>query len=448
MTAFSSILLASALSFDAGGDLRIRQELMENIPGLPGGGVTMPSARDGFTDHMRFRVRAWGEAAWKDEDVGAFRLYLRLADEMRWTIEPYKSQFRFPDEAIIDNLYLEGKGLFGGRLDFTAGRQDIYQLYGLDHIFVDGTPGDGSRTVYADMVRATLHFDEESTLDVFAIYNEDDNLLRWGTDACRHRSLTGFGGGAEAEMDDWGWGAIWGSKASVWLPYQVFAMQKNTASFRRGDVKHPRQQRELAGFKLLPQLNEEWSLQLEAMGQVGADSRGDMLSGWSTYAGINWKSATASTVKPYVKLGYHFMSGDDDAASEDGGHGAWDPMWSRGVNDSELMVYGTLYGFSWWSNMHFVKLTAGAGLGRGHSLSLSTGPMFASAQDGLGGGDGMFKGLLSQARYDFPIWLADPAKGERLYIFGHILAELFNPGDYFITDKPAWFIRWQLDFKF
>jgi hypothetical protein len=69
-------------------------------------------------------------------------------------------------------------------------------------------------------------------------------------------------------------------------------------------------------------------------------------------------------------------------------------------------------------------------------------------RDGVGGGDGNFKGLLSQARFEFPILVADKKAGERLEISSHISGELFNPGDYYETDKPGWFARWQVDFRF
>ena len=444
MAAFAAL---GDVGFDAGADLRIRQEMMENVPGLPNGGVLSPVRRGKFVNHMRFRPRVWGEVTFGSESLGRFRLYTRLTDECRWCPEPYRNAYTFPDELILDNLFLEGKDLFDGFLDFTVGRQDLYGLYGLDHVFVDGTPGDGSRTTYAEMARTTLHVTDESTLDLFALYNFDDSDVRWGTDRGKHRSLSGFGGGAEPEMDDWGFGVIWGSNFGKALPYQLFVMQKNTDRFYRGDVKHPRTQRELFGAKLMPQLDEEWSLQFEGMSQVGANGGGDMLTGWSAYSGVNWKSAREG-IRPFGKFGYHFMSGDDDAAAEDGGHSAWDPMWARGVNDSELFLYGTHYGAAWWSNMHYVKLTLGLDLGRRHAVVGSMGPLFAAAQDGMGGGNGMFKGFLSQVRYDFPLWLADAKKGERFEIFGHILAEFFNPGDYFETDKPSWFVRWQVDFRF
>ena len=192
----------------------------------------------------------------------------------------------------------------------------------------------------------------------------------------------------------------------------------------------------------------EWLIASAPEAYVATFGEGATLSGWSTYSGVNWKSATASSVKPFGKFGYHFMSGDDDAADETGGHSAWDPMWARGVNDSELFLYGTHYGAAWWSNMLYLKTTVGCSIGHNHFAVASAGPIFAAEQDGLGGGDSSYKGFLSQVRYEFPLVSADKAKGERLEIYGHVLAEFFNPGDYYSTDKPSWFVRWQLDFRF
>lgn len=448
LAALLAVETQAEVDYDLGADLRIRQEFMENVPGFPNGGVLLPQARSGVINHMRFRPRVYGEVKLTTQDSGKFRLYTRLTDEFRWYINPSNNKYTFPDEVILDNLFLEGTGLFDKFLDFSVGRQDLYGLYGLDHVFVDGTPGDGSRTTYGDMVRMALHFTEESKLDLFGLYNCDDSPIRWGTDRGNHRSLTGLGGGADPEMDDWGFGGIWDSNFGKALPYQFFIVQKNTSSFHRNGVKHPKTQRETIGMKLVPQLTDEWSLQLEGMGQIGRNGEGDTLCGWSTYAGVNWKSATESSIKPFGKFGYHIMSGDEDAAEEDGGHRAWDPIWARGVNDSELFLYGTHYGAAWWSNMHYLKATLGLDFGRLHNLVGSIGPMFAAAKDGMGGGDGAYKGLLSQIRYSFPLWLANKEKGERFEVFGHILAECFAPGNYFESDRTAYFLRWQLEFRF
>jgi len=448
VAALFASLAQGGVDFDAGADLRVRQELMDNVPGLPNGGVLLPQVRSGHIDHMRYRPRVWGEVKLNTEDAGKFRLFTRLTDEFRWYIEPKKDAYTFPGEVVLDNLFLEGKELFGGFIDFSVGRRDFYKLYGLDHVFVDGTPGDGSRTTYGDIVQLGFQITEEERLDLFFLHNSDRNNIRWGTDRSDITSMTGFGGNTDRLMDDWGAGAIWSGKAfQKVLDYQVFAMDKTTEGFHRDGVSHPWTSRAMVGFKLVPHLNEEWSVPLEAMGQAGKNGDGDFLSGWSTYTGVDWKSARAGW-KPYSSLGFHTMSGDENAAEEDGGHHAWDPMWARGVNDSEMFLYGTHYGQAWWSNMLYLKLSAGVDFSRSHSLTANSGPIWAAAKDGMGGGDGSFKGLLSQLRYDFPLWLADKEKGERFEVVGHLLAEYFNPGSYFETEKPGWFFRWQVEFKF
>ena len=430
------------VEFNMGADFRVRQEIMGNVPGMPKGGRLLAAPRRKFQNQVRFRPRVWGELKASEN----WRLYLRLADEFRWNVRPHNHSSTFPDELVVDNLFIEATDLFDGFLDFRIGRQDIYNLYGLNHVFVDGTPGDGSRTVYTDMVRFALKFTEDERLDVFVLHNWDENPLRWGTRRSK-RSVSGLGGGADRDMDDWGWGAVWSGKAADWLPYQIFAMQKITESFHLRGEKHPYTRRELLGVKLTPRLTDEFTLQLEAMGQVGRNGDGAWLSGWSTYSGINWKSSSEGGPTPFASVGFHTMSGDKDAANSDGGHDAWDPMWGRGVNDSELMLYGTHYGAAWWSNMLYLKLAAGVDIAPKHRLAVSTGPMFAAVNDGMGGGDGSFKGYLSQVRYDFPLYTFN-AEGRSLEFFGHAVAELMNPGDYFETDRPGWFLRWQLDCKF
>lgn len=443
---------AGEIAFDAGADLRVRQEIMHNVPTLPGGGmVGRPGVpRNKTKNQMRFRPRVWAELKFAEK----WRLYARLVDEVRAGIAQSTRAATWPGEVVVDNIYLEGKALFedalfeGSSIDLSVGRQDLYRLYGLDHIFVDGTTGDGSRSTYADMVRLALHVDEVSRLDLFALLNRDREYMRIGT----HRSydgmqLTGFGGN-DTEMDDWGFGAIW-SSAVDFVDYQLFYIQKDTASFHRRGVKHPRRQVNLFGLKVAPQWLPGWRTPFEAMVQAGENGANEELCAWAGYAGVEWKDLEKETWIPFVRSGLLALSGDRDAANEDGGRSAWDPMWYRGVDDSEMMLYGSTYGIGWWSNMYNFKTTAGLEIDRLHRVNFTVGAMFAEEKDGLGGGDGMYKGLLTQARYDFPIWLKDKKQTRHAFeMYGHVLLEWFNPGDYFETDKPAYFVRWQFDIRF
>ena len=432
------------LVFDAGASLRVRQEIIRNVPAAVNGMLGRPGQTRGKTrNHFRFRPSVWMQLSDAEE---TWRIYVRVTDEFRAGIASNAHKQRtFPCEAVLDNLFIETKGLFGGFLDIKAGRQDIYRLYGLDHIFADGTPGDGSCSVHSDMIRAALNFSETDTLDLFALYNADRDELRWGTKRSRSLSKTGFGVG-KAEMDDWGFGAVWSSRAGF-ADWQLFYIGKGTKAFHNKGVKHPRRFTNLFGTKIVPHWTENFSTPVEAMAQVGKNGNGNALHAWAGYAGFDWRAA-GEGVRPFVSGGVLVLSGDEKAADEDGGRGAWDPMWYRGVDDGEMFLYGSLYGCGWWSNLVNVKTSLGAEFGYRHSATVSFGPMFAEERDGLGGGDSLYKGFFTQMRYEFPLYISPKEEGGRFELFGHVLCEIFNPGDYYITDKPAVFFRWQVEARF
>lgn len=407
----AAILARAEWEFDAGADLRVRQEIYDNVPGLPGGGYLSQAAYGKTRNHMRFRPAVWGEL----KNTEKFRVFARFSDEFRWNVNYRNRTNEFPDELILENLFVESKGLFDGLLDFRVGRQNLVNYCGLPHLFVDGTPGDGSRTCFSDMANATLHFDERNSLDVFGLNNRDVNRLRWGTEECEERSLTGRGDGASG--GDWGYGAIHTLKCGD-LEFRTFAIAKKAES--KGHV-------ETFGENARARLGGGCSAQVEGMAQDDGE--------WSAYAAFDWKNE-AEGWKPFAGLSVRYMSEE------------WDPMWSRAENDSAMWLYGTHNGVGWWSNMIFVKPMGGIEFGRRHSLTVFSAPVFAAEQDGLGGGNGRFKGLLSQANYCFPLILPDRKAGERFEMFGHLLVEFFNPGDYYESDRPAWFVRWQVEMRF
>ncbi len=430
-------------SFDAGADLRVRQEIMHNVPLLPAGGMQSNGAIRGKTrNHFRIRPRVWAEVKMGEN----WRFYTRLADEMRAGIAQSSAVHvhTWPGEVFVDNLFLEGKGLFDDRVDVIVGRHDINNMFGLDHIFTDPTAGDGSRAFSTDLLRVTFRPTEDSTLDVFGFLNKDRDYMRFGTKRSRYGiQRTGFGGN-DTEMDDWAFGVVWGSNVNL-LDYQLFWIQKNTASFHRRGVKHPRRQVNLLGTKLVPHWTENFSTPVEVMAQVGQNGRDEELCAWSTYTGIHWTDRSKETWRPFISTGLHIMSGDKDAATEDGGRHAWDPMWYRAADDSEMFPYGSLYGTAWFSNLYNFKTTLGYDIGRHHRVSLMFGPLFVQQKDGLGGGDGSFKGFLTRFMYAFPLW---DKEDSRFKVLSHVMVEYFNPGDYYATDKPAYFVRWQIEFKF
>lgn len=453
---------ASALAFDAGADLRVRQEIMHNVPGLPGApGAVLPRARKELQNHIRYRPRVWTRL-----DAARFTLYARLVDEMREYpvkngVKRKSRSYTFPDEVVLDNLYLEGRGLFDGLLDLRLGRQDLLErgrsVFGLDRVLQDGTPYDGSRACFADMARATFHASDTATLDAFALYDNGRNDLRWGNRLSRGRPLNALHPGDSPDMDEWGGGLVWRDALGAGaLPYQLYVLHKHAEAYTApGGARVPDKQITTVGARVMPEAGENLSFDLDAAQQFGTRSNGTQAGGAMGYAAVDvHKAKTHAGVRPYARLSAYYLSGDRRRTGADDNDTAWDPMWARAPQDSELMQYGTLYGLGYWSNMLYAKLTLGAELGARHALAAYSGPMWAAAQDRLGHADGsggsLFKGVLSAVRYDFPLLLAPRgARGaDRFEVFGHLLAEVFHPGDYYDSSRPAYFLRWELTFTF
>lgn len=437
---------------------------MDNLPGLPGDAHSMtPATRVAYRNQFRFRPRVWLSA-----ETGPFRVYARVADEFREypTLHTPRREraYGFPDELFLDNLYLEARGLevFGlHALDFRIGRQDMLEsrsIFGLDRIIADGTPTDGSRNFYADMARTTLHFDETKKLDLFGVYDSGRSDLRWGNRRSRGRSMNNISALDSNDLDEWGGGAIYSQDALDGdFPFKVYAIFKATTPH---DALKPSPRRVSAreittvGALLEPKLSDNWDFELEAAQQFGRIvDTGRFAGGTMAHFAANYRFDALREYRPTLSWATTYYSGDKDRTKDGEDDHAWDPVWGRYTQDSEMLVYGTLYENCWWTNMIYTKLKFTMKFGPRHALYAYSGPMFAAVRDGLGredGGGSAFRGVLSAVRYDFPIRLAPKgAEGfDRFEVFGHVVGELFNPGGYYESDRPAFFVRWQLDFRF
>lgn len=453
------VIESSGLEVDAGADLRVRQEIMHNVVGNPGdAGAMMPSAYKKNVNHIRFRPRVWGRL-----DYENFTLYGRLVDEFREHIveNGVKRKYRaynFPDEVALDNLYLEGRDLFDGFFDFRIGRQDLFErghsVFGLDRTLFDGAPYVGSRSAYADMLKLTFHTSDTSKLDAFAIYDNGRNMYRYGSRHSRGRPMNAIHPADSPEMDEWGGGLVWhDSLFDKRLPYKLYMIHKHNEDYTAFNGRHVGdKQLTTFGVFLQPELTENISFELEGAHQFGtADSGRKQAGGTMGYAAVDFhKDRSSSGIKPYSRLSAYYLSGDKHRTGADDNDTAWDPLWARWPQDSEMFQYGTMYGIGYWSNLIYTKLELGLNIGPHHRVQAYTGPIYAAAQDHLGhadgSGDSMFKGVLSVLRYDFPIILAPKnAHGaDRFEIYGHVMAELFNPGDYYDTSRPAYFFRWEI----
>lgn len=461
---------ADGVRFNAGADFRIRQEIMANLPGLPGDAYSQtPSVRAKSRNQLRMRPRVYFSA-----ESGPFTLYARIADEFRHypTLDSsrHSRAYYFPDEVFLDNLYLDGRGLEWDALaplgvssvDFRLGRQDLFvgghSVFGLDRIIAEPTPTDGSRSFYSDMARARLHFGETRQLDVFAMYDSGRSDLRFGTSRSRGRSLNCISMSDTNDLDEWGGGLIYSETAlDGALPFKLYSIFKRTESHTtKSPAQRERPAREISCFGLWmePRFADVWSAEFETARQYGRILDGNrQAGGWMVHGELKCRPGFLEGVKGVLSSAVTYYSGDRHKTGEDDNDTSWDPMWGRYTQDSEMLVYGSLYENCWWSNMVYAKAKLTMTFGPRHAMYFYTGPMFAAVRDGLGHADGSgsgYKGLLTAARYDFPIRLAPPgAEGlDRIEIVAHVVGELFNPGGYYESGRPAYFVRWQLDFKF
>jgi hypothetical protein len=437
---------AGGLSWDGGADVRIRQEAMDNLPGAKG-------TASKNANYLRIRPRVWGEV--KNEN---FKLYIRGTDEFREYFQPSESKnYQTPDEFLIDSLYLDLYNLFDGHLDLRIGRQDFYgatgPMYGAGRVLCDGTPFDGSRTVFMDAVKATVKFDDKNALDLLAIYNSPDTEMSWGHhymadgSELNERPLTAING-RSTDLTEWGGGAYFKSKEFSSVPFELYYLYKRESKAKRWDTGATLAGRYVNtwGARVMPQLTETLSAELEGAVQAGEKDGGASTSGYMGYAGLTYKPVVDSQVKPYLTGSCYYMSGDDDRSKSGDNDTAWDPLWSRWPQCSELYVYGTLYGVGYWSNLVYPSVELGADLTKGHKVKASVGPMYAAEDDELGGGDGSQYGWLGIVRYDFP--LLKNVFGKRGTVTGHVTAEVLDPGDYYGSDTWAYFLRWEVVARF
>jgi hypothetical protein len=437
---------AKGLDWDAGADLRVRQEVFENVPlgSVAGKTVLLPPQ-----NWVRTRPRVWGQV--KNDD---FKLYMRAANETRYYSDATQSSnYRYPEELFLDNLYLDLYNLLDDHLDLRIGRQDFFgatgPTYGAGRVLLDGTPGDGSRTVYMDAIKATVKFDPKNTLDILAIYNSPVNDVNFGRSYVpggpKERVLTGGAGEKE-----WGGGLYFKSKEVAQIPFELYYFYKRETkalTARTNRAQPDGRETHTVGTRVMPKLTETLSAEFEGAAQAGQKDSGPATSGYMGYGGLTYKPAVDMKVKPFLTGSIYYLSGDKNQGAGNN-DSAWDPLWARWPQLSELFVANNVYGAGggYWSNLVYPSLLAGLDFAPGHKVFSSVGPMYAATEDNLGGGDGNLRGWLGMARYDFP--LAKNIFGKRGELYGHVTAEVLDPGDYYNSDRVAYFLRWEINARF
>lgn len=228
------------------------------------------------------------------------------------------------DEALFDIFNVQWKNAFDAPLTLTVGRQEI--ILGTGWLVLDGTPADGSRTIYFDAVRGTYQISDATKLDLIYIQQYDDET----------RFITPFNHGSVADrrhvtqkQDEIGAIAYLTHKLTDMTSFDAYYMYKNDeasdwAKFwlrKTGGVMYrpgPDQETHVLGGRLFGNLDKNWSYSAEGAYQFGS---------YKDYGSTNvmdHEAFGANTKLQYsflndwsneVHVGYEFLSGDDPGTS-------------------------------------------------------------------------------------------------------------------------------------
>lgn len=423
-----------------GADARFRQEYLHN-PFL------LDTDPPGHTwNDLRNRFRVWANVAPTKE----FDFYTRLTWEPRYWWAPNSKQNDNGNsdgqqwtwnDGDFDNLYFRIKPQ-DVPMTFTVGRQDI--ILGDGWLVLDGTPLDGSETIYMDLAaRLTIDFKEIKTTGDFIVlqnWSDPDEWLPSIQSESRHRT----------EQDELGVILWFTNKSLDRTEINPYFMYKHDdavlANGDDGDIY-------TVGARIKHEFDKNWSAQGEGAYQWGNRRNAAMFpeGGDVSAGGFIGQIAYSfnDELKNRLKVVYEFLSGDDPDSRQ---VEQFDRLWARWPMWSELYIYtyAVETRIAEVTNLHRVAFGWDCVPMRDMTFALDYHLLFAAENTRAGtpgfssGGD--FRGQLLTAvlKYKF-----------NEHVAAHLWCEAFFPGDYYddisgtpleSRDDPELFLRWELYF--
>jgi len=427
------------------GDIRLREIFAPNL---------LLNQEDRHFQRYRFRLGA------KVTPIEEIDINTRLVYEPRHFCQPSRELFVEGagvidewtlSEAIIDRLNVTWREFMGLPVTLTVGRQDL--IFGNGWLVLDGTPLDGSRTIFFDAIRGTIDMaDIDSTLDLVFICNSaDSDRLSPACDKNFHNH----------EQDELGAIAYFTNKS---LPktqldgYFIYKRDDRVVNALSGSVA-PWQQGNTGeiytvGGRVAGDIDEHWKYRAEFATQWGrkerpvkthrTDNRDLCAFGFNSrlsyFVRDDWNNN--------FRISYEYLSGDEGDYRYDSKTTQFDPLWGRWPQFSELYVYPVALDArpGEVTNMH--RLGLGWSCNPTDKLEFCADWHILFADENVNNlsagttyfGEGCLRGNLVTGlmRYKF-----------NKHMYGHLLAELFFPGDFYhqkTRDEVAGFFRYELTF--
>ena len=425
-----------------GADLRVRNEYFDNLLTLN------PDNPLHEQDYFRFRARVWTNL----KPVDDLSLNARLSTEPREWINqagysPMKGSSGWDwTEGVVDKLSVQWRNTLGLPATLTVGRQDI--VLGDGWLVLEGTPNDGSSTVYLDAARFTYELrDQHTTIEAIGIlqYAQDDEWLP--TINNQNRYLT--------DQNETGAILYVSNKSLPAANIDSYFIYKHDDRINRTAGKYgDNADIYTLGLRLSGILREHWKYSAEGAYQFG--SKQDLNVKYPAVSteyrdinafGFNSKLAYLFKDKLNNELNFSFevLSGDDPNTS---GDEMFDVLWGRWPRWSEIGLYSFAAETRIGQEANFYRFGPGWSCSPSKRMNLSASyyALFApqdtptrEASATLFSNDGDFRGHFVQAvmKYKF-----------NSHLSGHLWGECLFPGDYYAHHAPTPFLRAELMMTF
>lgn len=389
-----------------GFEQRVRNEDWNNI-------FDMSSRLDDEREQIRYRTRLWADVPLPFH----MTVHAGVAQE---TNQKLGKDNAF-DEVYFDAAYLEFHRLFTPRLSLSVGRQNLTRGEGL--LFVEGTPQDGSRSLYVNAFDLA-YTQGGSRVEVIGILDpKRDRFLPRIND--RNRLLV--------DWDEQALGAYWTQKAganSTVEGYYFIKKELHDYLSPSNPLFQPDRRVNTAGGRVVRRFSPSLTVTGELAVQRAVEHAGTSQGAAGGYAHV--KRTFSRAWKPYVKAGYWVMSG------------TWDPLFSRAPTWGDLHLYSEMNEKSvgYISNLKMVQSEAGFAPLKAvqcRFLWQHLGAFRPSRGSAAIYGSGLARGDSLQARADFTLnrnWR------------GHAEIETMLPGSFYSARDSAYFLRFEMIYQF
>lgn len=380
------------------------------------------------------RIRTSFSARWNISSN--LKIYSKLTNEFRKYFEPSGKDFHL-NEIFVDQLYLSFRNevLLKGKI--SVGRQNI--KLGEGFLILDGTPLDGSRSIYFNALRYDFDIPGGDILTALFIYSpKSDNLLPSlnGNDI---DSAFNYKGEYKLQEQISRAAGLYFSSVHSSYSYDIYYMYKSSSA----EAGSQNLKLNTFGARIKKHFPQGFSITSELAYQQGTSGDFDK-QGLGGFTYIDYKPGFSSPFLPVkLRLGSFYLSGDDpgDAADQ-----SWDPLFSRWPKWSESYIYTLIREKNGrvadWNNIYSFYLNSDFRFIENTKLSFSFHKLYAfhpSDSPLTDDGAGLTRGSLFISK--LVIKLTEQMST-------HLLWEHFEPGDFYFGGAKAYnWLRFEMMFS-